>query len=62
MLLFCLRLGAALGIVDHLRRRFARFKLCTDLLDLRRLLSQICGEELNLLLLQRNSSFFALQH
>jgi hypothetical protein len=28
----------ALGIVDHLRRRFARFKLGADLLDLRCLL------------------------
>jgi hypothetical protein len=27
--------GAALGIVDHLRHRFARFKLCAHLLDLR---------------------------
>ena len=27
-----------LGIVDYLRRGFARFKLCADLLDLRRLL------------------------
>jgi hypothetical protein len=26
---------AALGIVDHLRRRFARFKLCAHFLDLR---------------------------
>ena len=34
----------ALGIVDHLRRRFARFKLCAHLLDLR------C---LSLLLLER---------
>ena len=29
---------AVLGIVDHLRRRFARFKLCAHFLDLRCLL------------------------
>jgi hypothetical protein len=27
--------GAALGIIDHLRRRFARFQLGAHLLDLR---------------------------
>jgi hypothetical protein len=32
--------GGALGIVDHLRRRFARFKLGGHCLDLRRLLVQ----------------------
>jgi len=33
MLLFLLWTGAALGIVDHLRRRFARFKLGVHLLE-----------------------------
>ena len=34
-------LTAVLGIVDHLRRRFARFKLCAHPLDLRRLLVEM---------------------
>ena len=32
------------GIVDHLRRRFARFKLGAHLLDLRRLFLHRCCE------------------
>jgi hypothetical protein len=38
-------LGRALplGIVDHLRRAFACFKLCAQLLDLRRLLFLSCA-------------------
>ena len=36
--------GAALGIVDHLRRRFARFKLCAHFLQAR-------SKRFNLLLL-----------
>jgi len=43
----------ALRIVDHLRRRFARFELCAHLLQARR-------ESFNLLLLLRGSHFAAL--
>ena len=38
---------AALGIVDHLRRRFARFKLCAHFLDLGGLLVKTCSELCN---------------
>jgi hypothetical protein len=41
--------GAALGIVDHLWRSFARFKLCAHLLDLRSLLFQTRCDSLQLL-------------
>ncbi len=41
---------AALRIVDHLRRRFARFKLCAHFLNAR-------GQGLNLPLLQSNPGF-----
>ena len=43
--------GAASGIVDHLRRRFARFDLSAHFLDLRCLLCEACCESLNFLLL-----------
>ena len=39
-----------LGIVDHLRRRFARFKLCAHLL-------QACSKRFNLLLLAHRVRF-----
>src|SRR4029077_19288368 len=45
------KIGAALGIVDHLRRRFARFKLGAHFLDLRCLLFRRRCEGLNFLLL-----------
>jgi len=38
--------GAALGIVDHLRRRFARFELCAHLLDLLGLLFETRNDSL----------------
>jgi hypothetical protein len=50
--------GAALGIVDHLRRRFARFKLGAHFLDLRCLLFRRRCEGLNFLLLLLCSSRF----
>ena len=37
------QLQPALEIVDHLRGRFAHFKLCAHFLDLRRLLFYRCG-------------------
>jgi hypothetical protein len=43
------KIGAALGIVDHLRRRFARFKLGAHFLDLRCLLFRRRYEGLNFL-------------
>jgi hypothetical protein len=49
------QLQPALKIVDHLRRRFARFKLGAHFLDLRGLLFQGCIERLNFLLLLCNS-------
>ncbi len=48
-------LGQALPIVNHLRRRFARFKLCAHLLDLRGLLFELRCENLHPLLLLGNS-------
>ena len=45
---------AALGIVDHLRCRFARFNLRADLLDLRGLLFELRRESLYLFLLLRH--------
>ena len=45
---------AALGIVDHLRRRFARFKLHAHLLDLRCLFFKTGSEGLYFFLLLRN--------
>ena len=39
-----------LGIVDHLRRRFARFKLCAHLLDLCCLLFELRRENVNMFL------------
>jgi hypothetical protein len=50
------KIGAALGIVDHLRRRFARFKLGAHFLDLRCLLFRRRCEGLNFLLLLQCSS------
>jgi len=47
-------LGQALPIVNHLRRRFARFKLCAHLLDLRGLLFELRCENLHPLLLLGN--------
>src|SRR4029077_12854893 len=43
------KIGAALGIVDHLRRRFARFKLGAHFLDLGGLLLELGCESLSLL-------------
>ena len=43
------QLQLALGIVDDLRRRFARFKLGAHLLDLRCLLFHRCSESFNFL-------------
>ena len=52
------QLQPALGIVDHLRRRFARFKLCAHFLDLRGLFvqsrSELCDCRLEVLLLLRH--------
>jgi len=50
-MLAALGAGAALGIVDHLRRRFARFELCAHLLDL-----------LGLLFETRNDKSSSLSH
>src|SRR6266576_385131 len=46
-----------LGIVDHLRRRFACFKLGAHFLNLIGLLLEARGQGLNLLLLQSNPGF-----
>jgi len=48
------RPDAALGIVDHFRRRFARFKLHAHLLDLRCLFFKTGSEGLYFFLLLRN--------
>jgi hypothetical protein len=40
----CVGYEASLIVCDRLRRRFARFKLCADLLDLRGLLFRSCDE------------------
>jgi hypothetical protein len=45
---------------DHLRRRFARFKLCAHLLDLRCLLFHSCGESFDFILLLGASCLPAL--
>jgi hypothetical protein len=52
MLLF-VKGSLLLGIVDYLRRRFARLKLSAHLLNLRCLLIQACRDGLNFLLLLR---------
>jgi hypothetical protein len=44
----------ALGVVDYLRRRFTRFKLCTHLLDCRCLLPELHRESFYLFLLLRD--------
>jgi hypothetical protein len=51
---------AALGIVDHLRRSFARFKLCAHFLYLRCLLFELGGESLHSLLLLGDGGFQGL--
>ena len=55
-----------LGIVDHLWRRFARFKLSAHFLDLRSLLFELGRENLYLFLLLRGRCLqvlnFAVQH
>jgi len=43
----CAFISLSLAIVDDLRRRFARFKLCAHLLDLRCLFSHCRGESLH---------------
>ena len=43
-----------LGIVDHLRRRLARFELCTHFLDLRALFFELCGHGFHAFLLLGN--------
>jgi hypothetical protein len=48
------KLQPALGIVDHLRRRFACFKLSAHFLDLRSLLLKLCRESLYLFVLLRD--------
>ena len=48
------RPDAVLGIVDHLRRRLARFELGTHLLDLRGLLFELRRENLHPFLLLRD--------
>ena len=57
----CCCFGASAGrsfslIVGHLRRRFARFKLCAHLLDLRGLLFETRSEGLYFFLLLRHRS------
>ena len=54
------QLYPVLGIVDYLRRRFARFKLGAHLLDLRGLLFHRCCESLNFLSLLRDRSLEVL--
>ena len=54
LLLLCRQTGAALAIVDHLRRGFARFKLCAHFLQAR------C-KRVNLLLLVRDDPLLLLQ-
>jgi hypothetical protein len=63
------QLQPALGIVDHLGRWFARFKLRAHLLNLRGLLSELGRESLYLFLLLRDRCFqllnfanFAIEH
>ena len=55
------RWAASLIVQDHLRRRFARFKLCAHLLDLRCLLveprSELRNCRLKVLLLVRHHRF-----
>ena len=49
-----------LGIVDHLQRRFAQFKLGAHFLDLRCLLPETCGESFDFVLLLRVGRFLPL--
>jgi len=53
-------------ILNHLRYRFAQFKLCADLLNLGGLLSELGCESLYLFLLLRDRCFqllnFAIEH
>ena len=55
-------LNAALGFVrDHLRRRFADFKLCAHFLDLRGLLFKLSRENLHSFLLLGDGGFQGLR-
>jgi len=51
------QLQLALGIVDHVRRRFGHFKLGAHLLDLRCLFFQVCRESFTFPVLLCGSHF-----